>query len=100
MKYLEQEDPTLYTKAKRSIQTCVERQKNQDKKNYRNLVGNVQNDLKRLVGFRHWRKAESYLSKILLQEADDNAEICSCDGSLLVPAPDVDLYPIGVRDVC
>ena len=86
MKYLKQEDPSLYIKARLSIQTCVERQKIQDR-NYRNLMENVQKDLKRLVGIRHWRKAESYLSRILLHHADDiYAEKCSCE-SLLVPAP-------------
>ena len=68
LKYLEQEDESMFDKAKIVIQDCAHKNKLGDP-NYTSLSASMQIHLKRLVGRRHWAKAEYYyLSQFLKQQ--------------------------------
>ena len=74
MKYLEHKDADLYLKAKETIKDCVRRNRNREK-GYHSLTGSIQASVKQVVGVSYWRKAESYLSKMLVKRADEEADI-------------------------
>jgi hypothetical protein len=60
MKYLEQKDPNLHTKAKYVIKECAERNR-QKIAGYESVTTAMQSQLKKLVGEVYWKKAQDYM---------------------------------------
>lgn len=73
MKYLEHKDIELYLKAKTAIKDCVRRNHKREE-GYRNLTKCIQTSVKAVVGVGPWRRAEAYLSKIIIKKADEEQE--------------------------
>jgi hypothetical protein len=72
MKYIQHNDPSLYTKARETIEDCAQRKENNEER-FTNLPESVQRELKRVVGVGNWRRAESHLMKMLVKKAEDEA---------------------------
>jgi hypothetical protein len=89
MKYLEHKDPDMYLKAKAMIKDCVQRNRNREE-GYHSLSGVIQTSVKQVVGVSYWRRAESYLSKIIIKRADEeesNDMINNLDYELVAHSP-------------
>ena len=67
MKYLEQKDPSMHSRAKVVIKECAERNKNGDPQ-YASLTTSMQTRLRNEVGEVYWKKAEDYLNHFLKQK--------------------------------
>jgi hypothetical protein len=84
MKYLEQKDPAMHTRAKEVIRDCARKNK-EGNPSYSSLSASMQSHLKNLVGDLYWKKAQDYLRQYLAtqylksgkppQEARRKAEI-------------------------
>jgi Cobalamin biosynthesis protein CobN and related Mg-chelatases len=84
MKYLEQKDPAMHTRAKEVIRDCARKNK-EGNPAYSSLSASMQSHLKNLVGDLYWKKAQDYLRQYLatqylksgkpLQEARRKAEL-------------------------
>jgi hypothetical protein len=70
MKYVENKDHALYLEAKASIKDCVRRNRKREE-GYESLSRSVQASVKQVVGTVYWRRAASYLSKLLIEKADE-----------------------------
>ena len=72
VKYLAQEDPAMYERAKQVIKECAARNKRGDRE-YESLVLAMERNLKALVGERYWQRAEAYLNHFLARRNGINA---------------------------
>jgi hypothetical protein len=70
MKYLMRSDKELYVKAKDLVSDCVHRHRNGEQA-YRSLSGSIQTCLKRAIGTKYWKRAESFVAKALLSKSDE-----------------------------
>lgn len=103
MKYIQNKDAALYAKARAKIEECAQR-KERNEERFTNLPESVQRELKRVVGIDNWRRAESYMGKLLIRQAEDEAcdlalareagSFCLADGSFgrVVPTNE-NMYP-------
>lgn len=72
MKYLELSNRPLYLRAKNAIDDCIARNEKREE-GYESLSESIKRTVKQVVGDTNWRKAESYLSKAILQQAHNEA---------------------------
>jgi hypothetical protein len=71
MKYLEKSEQAMFLQARKIIEDCMRR--NKQRKDFQSLTQNIQTEMKQLVGVNRWRRAESYLAKMLIKRADEEA---------------------------
>jgi hypothetical protein len=67
MKYLEQKDPDMHTRAKAVIRECADKNKNKER-GYESVTASMQKRLKDMVGDAYWGRAEAYLNHFLKQK--------------------------------
>ena len=67
MKYLEQRDQDMHTRAKAQIKECYEKNKQGDP-NFKSLTTSMKARLKQTVGDAYWKKAHDYLDHFLKQK--------------------------------
>ncbi|KAL3911992.1 MAG: hypothetical protein SGILL_007063, partial [Bacillariaceae sp.] len=68
MKYLMRNDTELYLRARDLVSDCLHRHRNGDE-SHRSLSSSIQACLKKEIGTNHWRRAESFVAKILLSKS-------------------------------
>jgi hypothetical protein len=68
MKYLQTKNRALYARTKEVIHECCARN-DRAAEDYGALLESIKRKVKHVVGDTYWRKAESYLSKAILQQA-------------------------------
>jgi hypothetical protein len=72
MKYLENSNPPLYSMAREAINDCVTRHDNHEE-GYESLCDSIKRSVKQVVGDTNWRKAEAYLSREIMHQAQREA---------------------------
>mmetsp|Transcript_33034 Transcript_33034/g.78904 ORF Transcript_33034/g.78904 Transcript_33034/m.78904 type:complete len:873 (+) Transcript_33034:340-2958(+) len=72
MKYLEQRDQEMHTRAKAQIKECYEKNKQGDP-NFKSLTTSMKARLKQTVGDVYWKKAHDYLDHFLKQKKGGQA---------------------------
>ena len=72
MKYLEQRDQDMHTRAKAQIKECYEKNKQGDP-NFKSLTTSMKARLKQTVGDVYWKKAHDYLDHFLKQKKGGQA---------------------------
>jgi len=72
MKYLEQRDTAMHTRAKAEIKDCYEKNKNGDPA-YTSLTHSMKARLKVTVGDEYWKKAHNYLEHFFKQKQKERA---------------------------
>ena len=92
MKYLESKDRALYVTTKTAIHDCVARGED-----YGKLLESIKAEVKHIVGYRYWRKAESYLSQAILRQAGVDA-ICEARSQDLLHQELLDISPSRLTD--
>ena len=67
MKYLEQKDVKMHSRAKEVIRECAKKNKDGNPQ-FASLSASMQAHLKKLVGAAYWKKAEEYLKQYMTQQ--------------------------------
>ena len=88
MKYLEQKDPEMHSRAKSVIRECADKNKNKEA-GYESVTASMQARLRSTVGEAYWKRAESYLNHFLKQKEVEMAKRkkSASDGLLTVDVP-------------
>ena len=71
MKYLEQKDQKMHSRAKEVIRDCAKKNK-EGNPAFSSLSASMQSHLKQLVGQIYWKKAEEYLKQYMTQQYAKN----------------------------
>ena len=61
MKYLEQKDPQMHTRARHVIRECAEKSKKKEQ-GYESVTASMKTRLRATVGEQYWKRAEDYLT--------------------------------------